>query len=148
MQQLGIPGNKIKIVFEPLQKLHLPQQVRLEEKAKGVDTSSSQVPVPGPSSSQDPQQQPQTPRQMRSRPLPPPDTPGTRTHSNVSDKSKADYSVYVIKDQNQFVVAVLVETKLTSNIKFQHALAQVRPNRIVWGWGVSSLLTCRSLATI
>ena len=48
----------------------------------------------------------------------------TRTHSNVSDKSKADYSVYVIKDQNQFVVAVLVETKLTSNIKFQHALAQ------------------------
>ena len=51
------------------------------------------------------------------------------------------------KGWNQSVVAVLVETKLTSNIKFPHALAQVRPN-IVWGWGVSSLLTCRSLATI
>ena len=142
MQQLGIPGNK---VFEPLQKLHLPQQLWLEEKVKGVNTSSSQV--PGPSPSQDP---PQTPdrAQTRSRPLLPQDTPGTKTHSNVSDNSKADYSVYVIKDQNQFVVAVLVETKLTSNTKFPHALAQVRPNRIVWGWGVSSLLTCRSLATI
>ena len=162
MQQLGIPGNKIKTVFEPLQKLHLPQQVRLEEKVRGVNTSSSRTAESGstavgssPGSSPGPSPGPSqlqftspTPRLTETRALPTPTTPGSQVYSNISDKSKADYSVYVIKDQNQVVVAVLVETKLTSSVKFPHALAQVRSNIIVWGWGVSSLLTCRSLATI
>ena len=154
MQQLGIPGNKIKTVFEPLQKLYLPQQVRLEEKVRGVDTSSSRTAESGstavgssPGSSQLQFTSP-TPRLTETSALPTPTTPGSQVYSNISDKSKVDYSVYVIKDQNQVVVAVLMETKLTSSVKFPHALAQVRSNIIVWGWGVSSLLTCRSLATI
>ena len=159
MQQLGIPGNKIKtvhvFVFEPLQKVYLPQQVRLEEKVRGSTPTpnptagSSPGPSaasPGPSAASLQCTSP-TPRLMETSALPTPTTPGSKMYLNISDKSKADYSVYVIKDQNK-VVAVLMETKLTSSSKFQHALAQVRSNIIVWGWGVSSLLTCRSLATI
>ena len=52
-------------------------------------------------------------------------TPGTIAQSHVSDDSIADYSVYTIKNKEDSVVAVLVETKFTSNSKFEHALAQV-----------------------
>ena len=91
---------------------------------------------------------PSTPTRSQSHPPQQVKSPGS-TCSNVSDKSKADYSVYVIRNKNKAVVAVLVETKLSTNVKFQHAVAQVRPNRSVYGWGgLSSLLTCRSLATI
>ena len=152
MQQLGIPGNKIKtvhvFVFEPLQKLYLPQQVRLEEKVRGSTPTAESGSSPGPSPASQLQFTSPTPRLTETSALPTPTTPGSQVYSNISDKSKADYSVYVIKDQNQVVVAVLMATKLTLSSKFQHALAQVRSNIIVWGWGVSSLLTCRSLATI
>ena len=131
MQQLGIPGNKIKtvhvFVFEPLQKLYLPQQVRLEEKVRGstptAESGSTAVgSSPGPSPASQLQFTSPTPRLTETSALPTPTTPGTQVYSNISDKSKADYSVYVIKDQNQVVVAVLMETKLTSSSKFQHAL--------------------------
>ena len=100
----------------------MPQQVRLEEKVRG-GTSSGQDPVPGSNT--------QTPKRTRSTGLPPIGTPGATALATVSDNSKADYSVYVIKAQQKAVVAVLVETKLTSNNTFQHALAQVRPKRLV-----------------
>jgi hypothetical protein len=67
-------------------------------------------------------------------------------YASVSENSKADYSVYVIK-KNSAVVAVLMEAKLTSNKKFPHALAQVRPNSIGWV-GLISLLPSSSLATM
>jgi hypothetical protein len=43
-------------------------------------------------------------------------------HASVSGNSKADYSVYVIKKVSA-IVAVLMETKLTSHTNFHHALA-------------------------
>ena len=59
------------------------------------------------------------------------DTPGSTTHASVSGNSKVDYSVYVIK-QESAIVAVLMETQLTSHKNFHHALAQVCPNSSVW----------------
>ena len=95
--------------------------MRLEEKVRGTDDDDD-----SPSSSQDPQL---TPPRTRSTGLPV-STPGTTTHASVSENSRVDYSVYVIK-KDSGVVAVLIEAKLTSHKNFQHGLAQVRPNSIL-----------------
>ena len=102
-----------------MHKLHVPQQVRLEETVRGSDADS-------PSSSPGPRRRPQ--RRSTGHPG---DTPGSTTHASVSGNSKVDYSVYVIK-QESAIVAVLMETQLTSHKNFHHALAQVCPNSSVW----------------
>ena len=76
----------------------------------------SQTNTPGPSTPSGPSTRSVVKNQL---------TPGTITQSHVSDESIADYSVYTIKNKNDSVVAVLVETKLTFHSKFKHALAQV-----------------------
>ena len=78
------------------------------------------------------------PRNLRSEPLPQQATPGTQTHRNVSDRSRADYSVYLVKNEKDKVMAVLIETKLSSSATFEHAIAQVSPFVSSWG-GLSSL---------
>ena len=52
-------------------------------------------------------------------------TPGTRSYKRVSDRSRAAYSVYLVKDKTSQVMAVLIETKMTSSATFEHAVAQV-----------------------
>ena len=47
-------------------------------------------------------------------------SPGSRAFNSVSDKSRADYSIYTIRS-NKAVVAVL----MTTHVRFSHALGQV-----------------------
>ena len=78
-----------------------------------------------------------TPRNLRSVPLQQA-TPGTQTRRNVSDRSRADYSVYLVKNEKDKVMAVLIETKLSFSATFEHTIAQVSPFVSSWG-GLSSL---------
>ena len=79
----------------------------------------------------------------------PASTPGHTTCDNISEGSRADYTVYTMKKGGN-VVAVLMEAKLTSHSKYQHALGQVRHNSVAWigeGPALFSFLLCSSLAT-
>ena len=53
-------------------------------------------------------------------------TPSRTTNASVSSKSRSDYSIYTLKSDQTVVVAVLIEAKLTTHSKFEHALGQVR----------------------
>ena len=97
----------------------ISQQAKLEEQ---VDS----YPLPADSAQRNPT--PSTPsRDSRSQPLHAITTPGTQTYRNVFNRSRADYSVYLVKDGTEKVMAVLIQTKLISSATFQHALAQVSP---------------------
>ena len=52
-------------------------------------------------------------------------TPGHIVAEAVSAESRCDYIVYTIRDSRGYVVAVLIETKMTHHSKFQHVIAQV-----------------------
>ena len=54
-------------------------------------------------------------------------TPGTMAAKNVSDTSRADYSIYSIAAGGP-VLAVILEAKTTQHPKFTHALGQVHFN--------------------
>jgi len=57
--------------------------------------------------------------------LPATSTPGRTTAEAVSTDSRCDYIVYIMRDHNDDVVAVLIETKMTHHSKCIHAIAQV-----------------------
>ena len=73
-----------------------------------------------------------TQRSTRSSVASDPQTPGSRTCKKVSDRSRADYSVYLLKDAQDKTRAVLIETKLSSSASFEHAVAQVSPWSLGW----------------
>ena len=50
---------------------------------------------------------------------------GQRLQSSVHDQSKPDYTVYVIRNTQLELVAVLIEAKHTTNSAHKHAIAQV-----------------------
>jgi len=52
--------------------------------------------------------------------------PGTSTYKAISDDSKCDYIVYMIRSEGK-VIAVLVEAKAAWHSLFQHSPAQVSP---------------------
>ena len=51
-------------------------------------------------------------------------TPVGTTNQSVSENSRSDYSIYTVMDNNEVVVAVLIEA-MTTHSKFTHALGQV-----------------------
>ena len=73
-----------------------------------------------------------TQRSTRSSVASDPQTPGSRTCKKVSNRSSADYSVYLLKDAQDKTMAVLIETTLSSSASFEHAVAQVSPWSLVW----------------
>lgn len=104
--------------------LHLHQQVRLEEKVSSSLPKFSQEAAASPPRPQTRSQQP-----------PPPGTPGTKAVRSVSDKSRVDVCVHVLKNKLQSVVALIMECKLCSHAKFAHAVAQVSLKRSVFRVG-------------
>ena len=79
LQVLGIPGNKIHMHSNLCKKVHLPQQVKLEETVKG----SSGIPSSDQSGGVGMPQR--RPPQVSL-------TPGGTTNQSVSDNSRSDYS--------------------------------------------------------
>ena len=74
------------------------------------------------------------------------DTPGTVTRKKVSNRSRAEYSLYLVKDEENKTMAVLIETKLSSNASFAHAVAQVSPLFVFVSFGRLSSLFVFSCA--
>ena len=54
------------------------------------------------------------------------------TNKKVSDRSRADYYLYLVKDKNDKTMAVLIVTKLSSNTTSELAVAHVSPLFQVW----------------
>ena len=80
-------------------------KAELEESVKSQTTTSSQSSAASPSTSG-------TPR-------------GSKLHKSVTDQSKADYTVYVVRDNNGSTVSVIIEAKHTSHSGFNHVKAQI-----------------------
>lgn len=61
-------------------------------------------------------------------------TPGSKVSGNIFGGSRADYSIYTIKNHNEAVMALLMEAKMTFHSKFKHAVAQVKSQFSFFGW--------------
>ena len=102
-------------------------KARLEESVK----SQSAAEQPGSSAAQQPastsqQAAPSTPPSVSRSPFPATGTPGRWLQKDViKQQSKADYTVYLIRNEANDVISVIIEAKHTTNSALRHVLAQL-----------------------
>jgi hypothetical protein len=52
-------------------------------------------------------------------------TPGRATAESITQSSRADYTCYTLRNEEDYIVAIIIETKLRSHKKYKYAVAQV-----------------------
>ena len=78
-----------------------------------------------------------------------PSTPATKVADATSGGSRADYTCYTLRDSDDQILAVVLETKMDHSS--QDAVAQVKPHPFILPLSFlsfrSASLSCRSLLT-